>query len=521
MKRISSIFAIVVLMLLQLTSLAQDNVLIGNVKIANPRSLKPILENNEIRGYFFFYISDKVDKKTNEYTIQIYDENLRKSREIVFEGDKHIQLLESSYNGNSMMFLFYDSKEKTLEYRAYGIDGKQKVSYVKELNKRSKLLIEQTYGTKSEDAQNEALFDIPNVGFTTIYPVKEGKYYSYEVNFLFTDRKKQWTYEAAEEQDDKYSGAVYMGNTDSLILFEVIKQKTLLGGKPHSWLLALNIFSGKKEFEISTEAEDDYKFYPTNISTIEGSKEFFLMGTYYDKDDKIAKDKSQGIAAWKMDVNGKVLSKKYNSWTGEIGKYLNTDKKGRVADMGYIFFHKVVQTNDGSFYAIGEGYKKVVSAMGVMSAMMNRGSGGVSTFKIKVTDLVLMKFNNSFEIKGAEIYEKYNNSIEMPAGAGYLSPHTMALIVKAYGGFDYDYTKLTKDKSSFTMAYSDYEKSKDFKGMTFNTISYNNSKITTDKINLSSKNTFTRVLPAKTGSVMVWEYNKKKKEVSLRLEKMN
>ena len=153
--------------------------------------------------------------------------------------------------------------------------------------------------------------------------------------------------------------------------------------------------------------------------------------------------------------------------------------------------------------------------------MMNRGSGGVSTFKIKVTDLVLMKFNNSFEIKGADIYEKYNNSIEMPAGAGYLSPHTMALIVKAYGGFDYDYTKLTKDKSSFTMAYSDYEKSKDFKGMTFNTISYNDSKITTDKINLSSKNTFTRVLPAKTGSVMVWEYNKKKKEVSLRLEKMN
>ena len=347
------------MMMFQLTTNAQDNVLIGNVKIANPRSLKPILENNEIRGYFFFYISDKVDKKTNEYTIQIYDENLRKSREIVFEGDKHIQLLESSYNGNSMMFLFYDSKEKTLEYRAYGIDGKQKVSYVKELNKRSKMLIEQTYGTKSEDAQNEALFDIPNVGFTTIYPVKEGKYYSYEVNFLFTDRKKQWTYEAAEEQEDKWAAAVYMGNTDSLVLFEIIKQKTLLSGKPHSWMLALNVFTGKKVFEISTESEEDYKFYPTNISTIDGSKEFFLMGTYYDKDDKIMKDKSQGIAAWKMDVNGKVLSKKYNSWTGEISKYLNTDKKGRVEDMGYIFFHKVVQTSDGNFYAIGEGYKKV------------------------------------------------------------------------------------------------------------------------------------------------------------------
>ncbi len=521
MKKIASFLAFAVLMLLQLTTSAQDNVLIGNVKIANPRSLKPILENNEIRGYFFFYISDKVDKKTNEYTIQIYDENLKKVRDIVFEGDKHIQLLESSYNGNTMMFLFYDPKEKTLEYRAYGTDGKQKVTYTKELNKRSKMLIEQTYGTKSEDAQNEALFDITNVGYTTIYPVKEGKYYSYEVNFLFTDRNKQWTYEAAEEQDDKWAAAVYMGNTDSLILFEVIKQKTLLGGKPHSWLLALNIFTGKKQFEISTESEEDYKFYPTNISTISGSSEFFLMGAYYDKDDKIAKDRSQGIAAWKMNVNGKIVSKKYNSWTGEIGKYLQTDKKGRVDDIGYIFFHKILQTSDGDFFAIGEGYKKVVSAMGVMSAMMNRGSGGVSTFKIKVTDMVMMKFNKDFEIKGADIYDKNSNSIEMPAGAGYLSPHMMALIVKAYGGFDYDYTKLNRDRSSFIMAYSDYEKSKDFKGMTFNTISYNNGKITTDKLNLSSKNTFIRVLPAKTGSVMVWEYNKKKKEVSLRLEKMN
>jgi len=131
------------------------------------------MNNNEVKGYYFFYKSDKVDRKTDEYTLEILDENLKLIRDIVFEDDKNIQLLESSYNGESIMFLFYDKKEKTLEYRAYGTDGKVKMSYVKELNNRSKMLIEQTYGDKSEEGQNEALFDVGDKGFVTTYPVKE------------------------------------------------------------------------------------------------------------------------------------------------------------------------------------------------------------------------------------------------------------------------------------------------------------------------------------------------------------
>ncbi len=504
-----------------LPGMAQQKLEINDVRSARLRNSGSILEGNEVKGYYVFYQSDKVDKKTNEYTLQISDQNLNKIKDIVFTDDKDVQLLESSYNGTSIMFLFYNKKEKTLEYRAYDFTGKQTMTYTKELNKKSKMLIEATYGSKSEDGSNEALFDIENRGYVTIYPVKDGKYFSYEVNYFFTDRRKQWTYEAAEEQEDKWASAVYLGNTDSLVLFEVVKQKGMLSGKPHSWVLGLNMFTGKKAFEVSTETETDYKFFPVNISTINGKKEFFLMGTYYNMDDKILKDKSLGIAAWTMDDKGKIIAKKYNSWEGQIGKYLSTDQKGRVQNIGYIYFHKILQTQDGNFYAIGEGYQKVVSALGVMSSVLNRGSGGVANFKIKVTDMVLMQFNKDFEIKGATIYDKNNNSVEMPAGAGMASPHVMALMVKAMGGFDYDFTKSDKNKSTFQTGYSDYEKSKDYKGQTFNTISYNNGKITTDKINLVSKASSMKVFPAKTGSVMIMEYFKKEKKLDLRLEKMN
>lgn len=522
-KAIVNLLTVITFLLLSNTMFAQGKLSIENVRSIYIRNSGEIMDGEELKGYFTFYVSDKVDKKTNQYTVQILDNNLNKIKEIVFEDDKNVEILESSYNGNSIMFLFFNDKEKTLEYRAYGFDGKIKSTYTKELNKRSRNLIEETYGSKSEEGSNEALFSVGDKGFTTIFPVKEGKYYSYEVNFFFTDQRKQWVYEAAEEQDDKWCSANYLGATETTVLFEVVKQKRLLTGQPHSWLLGLDINTGKKTFEISTEAED-YKFFPMNTSTIAGSSDILLLGTYYEPDGKVMKDASLGLAAWTVNSTGKIVAKKYNSWENEIGKYLTLDKKGRVADVGYIYFHKVLQTSDGNFFAIGEGYKKVVSGAGValnVLSALGGGRSGISNFKIKITDLVTLQFNSKFDVKGAQIYDKNNNSIEMPAGSGYLSPHTMALMIKAYRAFDYDFTQTNKEHSRLSVGYHDYERSKEFKGQTFNSITYDGGKTTTDRIELSSKAKWLRVFPAKTGSIMIMEYFKKDKRLEFRLEKMN
>lgn len=519
MKRILTL--IVGSVLAVTTSQAQAKLSIDDVKNVYIRNNGTIMDGEELKGYFTFYLSDKVDRKTNEYTVQILDANLNKIKNIVFEDDKNVQILESSYNGESIMFLFYNRKEKTLEYRAYSFEGKQLSTYTKELTNRSKMLIESTYGQKSDEGQNEALFSVGNTGYVTIYPVKENKYFSYEINFFFTDRRKQWTYEANEEQEDKFASAMYLGETDSLVIFEVVKQKRMIGsGGPHSWLLGLNIFTGKKVFEISTEAED-YKFYPMNISPIRGSSNFLLMGTYFEPDGKVMKDASLGLAAWTFSSTGKVVAKKYNSWENDIGKYVETSKKGKIDDLGYVYFHKILQTQDGNFFAVGEGYKKVASALGIASAILNRGSGSVSTFKLKITDMVTFKFNEKFEIKAAQIYDKNSNTQEMPSGIEYNSPHVMAVAAKAWGYFDYDYTSTNKEHTRFSVCYSDYVRGKDYKGKTFNSITYNEGKVTTDKIELKSKAKWTSVYPGKEGSVMIVEYFKKEKRMEMRLEKLN
>ncbi len=71
------------------------------------------------------------------------------------------------------------------------------------------------------------------------------------------------------------------------------------------------------------------------------------------------------------------------------------------------------------------------------------------------------------------------------------------------------------------VGYTDYIRSSDYKGLTFNSISYYNNNFTTDKINLKTASCSMRILPAKTGSVMILEYFKKDKRLDMHLEKVN
>lgn len=97
----------------------------------------------------------------------------------------------------------------------------------------------------------------------------------------------------------------------------------------------------------------------------------------------------------------------------------------------------------------------------------------------------------------------------------------MALMAKAWGVFDYEFTQTDNNHSRFSIGYSDYEKTDEYKGNTFNAITYSDGKITRDKINLKSKSSWMRILPGKPGFVMVMEYFKKEKRMDLRLEKIN
>ena len=95
------------------------------------------------------------------------------------------------------------------------------------------------------------------------------------------------------------------------------------------------------------------------------------------------------------------------------------------------------------------------------------------------------------------------------------------LIKYTYGDFDYSYTQTNKDKTSFSICYGDYVREKDYRGGTFNSISYNDGKVTTDKINTKTDANRSAILPGKQGQVLMLDYYRKDKRLDMHFEKLN
>src|SRR5687767_6602443 len=106
MKLLFSFLTTVFLWAAGISAHAQNKLSIDKVYEAYLRNSGTIMEKNQIKGYYFLYLTDKIDKETNEYILQILDENLNKVKEIKFQDSKELYLLEAGYNGNSLAFLF-------------------------------------------------------------------------------------------------------------------------------------------------------------------------------------------------------------------------------------------------------------------------------------------------------------------------------------------------------------------------------------------------------------------------------
>ena len=130
------ILVLTILVLVAKTGINAQKLSLENVYKISLRSFDAIKEGTEVKGYYVFYVSNKIDKKTNEYTLQITDNNLVKLKDIKFQDSKNVAILESSFNGTDLIFMFYNNDTRMLEYQVYGADGNKKYTYSRELSKK-------------------------------------------------------------------------------------------------------------------------------------------------------------------------------------------------------------------------------------------------------------------------------------------------------------------------------------------------------------------------------------------------
>jgi hypothetical protein len=470
----------------------------------NLRNSGPVMQDGQVKGYYNFYKVEKQDRKNNNYLISLTDENLQEINTVNIVRPEYYILVDAVFNGTAFGFLFYDAKEKALELLSYD-------KSLKSLGKVNKNL-ENKYASipymmiaQGRGQQQPYLLAVPDKGFL-YYGIKNDSKAEYEIEFYDNNMKRAWVSNA---QKDKYdfesAGEAYQG--DEYVGSLIAKRTGLLDMDIDFEILVQNVTNGQPLFRFSMETTK-YKLSLTELFFDKEKQQFVLFAEYFDKDQNVIKSSSQGFVTLVLDMKGKIVSEKVNSWKTNIASLVEAKDKDKF-DETSIMFHEFVRTSDGQFFAIGEQYKK--SGVAYVSPA------------ISIHNMVIFQFDETFAIKKVQVFPKDKRTISLPQGTLIFSTKLLGYVVKGLDGFDYVFTQVAPDKSTFMASYINYDREKGQKDkLVFGSIVYTPEKVfTVDKFTLSKKAAKSYVYQGKPGYVLVNDYYPKDKKLDSRLEKIN
>ncbi|MEM9990812.1 MAG: DUF6770 family protein, partial [Bacteroidota bacterium] len=427
---------------------AQDLSLDG-VMQARMKNMNAIIEGEDVVGYYMFYEVDKKDRKTRNYLLQLFDQNLNKTTSKRILGTQYLNLIDARYNGETIMLKFIDAREKIYLYKQY--DKNAELVYTKERAIEPleyNLLAEGTDVSFGAGAMD--IIEIPNSGFANI-STKKNKKLGYHIEFFPKSKgTKGWKY-TSSPKSKLIEVATHLGGNEEIYVANVLKRPNGFSQQITSVVLGLDTKTGEKLYEIDL-SDEKYRIFAFSCFLEQAKKQSVLFGYYFDKT-AAKKNKSKGICAVTVDnTSGEIISRKFVSWSEDVAKYLDVNNKGKVKGEGYTHFHKFIKTSNGKIYGIGEQFRQSASAAGI--ALTAVGVGGNVT-KLVIEDLVLYEFSENFELTGTKFVEK--GKTEALAG-NLLNVQMGGFYINSIGLFDYMFVQKNIKEDIFTVFYTQREK---------------------------------------------------------------
>ena len=474
------------------------------------RNSGPILDkNHDVDGYYFYYVVDKLKKGENEFAIQILDKNLVEVAKKSYIDNKNTFLMKSSFNNQAMMFAMANFKEKRIELLTFDKQANQKETVTISLENKEMQYLQMMQST----GDFNVLFPVDNKGFL-FNKFEDNKKIGYSLKYYATDGGKNWEYNSPEDTKEILFINPIEVNEKVVVAIETAKN-SMMTRKMTLRTKVIDVNTGKLLFE--REFSKAAKPRMITNAFLDKDNNVVLMGEYFNEGDNIFDDKSLGLFSEIIDASGKTINESFTSWKEDVAKLAKTNKS-YIDEKGYVFFHNIVKTNTNEYYAIGEFYKKTVSAAGIGMALLSRGQS--ATTQISITNAVVFKFNSDFKLTAIKEFDK--SISRAPSLSDFGSPQLNAHALKSFGAFDYMYTQVDRANDRFYSCFVDYEKIKGVKNRNaFKTIIYDEGVLSEDKIYLEEGEKEFRVFPAKLGNVLLIEYNRKAKEIKLHLEKIN
>lgn len=496
-KHILTLFAAI---LLGTCSLNAQKLSFEDVTEIRLQDMAPIYQSDLVRGYFAFYFIDKSDQKyMANYNLVLMDENLNKLAEKKLVEHKDAELKFASYNGNSILFIFYNPGNVTLEFRRYDLQLNQIATESRRIGHIEEYFITAPYSGNQQVPPH--VLSLDGIGFI-FYNFTGMGGVRYKMQFLPEKDGKGWMRETGEKDRDGLLPAPLCHNK------KVLLQHFTEWSTPSKYLQAINLETGRvvfdKEMILDKHSVQVLHAYPDSAGN------FVVVGQYYEKTDNILKSQSLGLFVGKIDEKGSFISHKYLSWETEMAKKMTFDKDGKIDGKGYLFLRDAMHTSDGKLYLCGELYA-------ITPPTLTKRKG------VSVRDLVIVEINPDMSLGEVKFFDKNDNNFSFTSIPLTKNPEKLANYVRLNGGFDYQYAQKGDDFNAFTFFYTvREEKDKKFTRSLGAVSKHVGDKgYETDLVPLDSKADSHQVLPAKPGHLLFIEYFRKSKKLDMRIEKFN
>lgn len=256
----------------------------------------PLLEGQEVRGYYFIYETESTTKDMNSYDFRIHDANLNLLKKKKLTVPKTYIIQTVLYNGRSIVVKFMDSKEDNYVFKAYSLAGEP--LFTKETSKIARM---EAYKANTSGEEYPSFYSIPHFGYINYTVTKDkGEKMGYNINhYSDSESHPHWTYDS---KSDQLEVAMHLAADSNIAFFNIMKRNDLLSIDIDAYVMGLSSKTGKRLFEVPLENKG-FKYLAFS-SFIGPSGHLHLVGRYYNQSDKMMKAKGLGLAMIEIDSTG-------------------------------------------------------------------------------------------------------------------------------------------------------------------------------------------------------------------------
>jgi hypothetical protein len=457
------------------------------------KSLGEIADQHGVKGYYLITDVSHVAEGEHHhyhYMLSIYDTSLALQGTDRIVGGKKMALEETSYNGDMLLFRFYDPHTNEHSLFRYTLDA--------ELVSESKFIGEpfnhwQAIHDLHATDDIQRVFPLAGKGFL-FYQQKSIS--SSTVIFIPNNKaQKEWVYEHTEEKTNMLE--FVFANPNLIISMLVRWHGDIQSHRPVFFLLGIDTNTGKKVF-ITPSEKDLSTLLPIDAYSDAESGNISLYGSYYYNAEATSVARQpNGLGKIVLNTKGEMIDSKFISWHHGPSELVPINTHGNRDDLNYLYVHRFLKMPNGKIMAVTEQYKKDED----QSASKEHHTSKHHEPKVATHNIVVFELSPEFELMEAGEIEKDKNEHVLPVVLTSLEGH-QAFSYRLKRGFYFGYSFVRpQNDHEFIVGYKNHHKKSG--KMLFYITAYNQDGITVKKNFAVSENIGSwKVLPGKQGHIL-------------------